>query len=181
MNAPDRRVGEGAAREAADAVARRSYGKLVAWLAARSRDVAAAEDALADAFAAALAEWPGRGCPRNPEAWLMTVARRRLIDRDRRRRTGAEAAPALALLAEGLAGAERAGLPDDRLGLLFACAHPALDPGIRAPLMLQVVLGLDAARIAAGETMKAEAMRAASSPSTTCSIRGARMPGSSAG
>ena len=88
-----RGAGEGAAREAADAVARRSYGKLVAWLAARSRDVAAAEDALADAFAAALADWPARGCPANPEAWLMTVARRRLIDRDRRRRTG-EAAPA---------------------------------------------------------------------------------------
>ena len=106
----------GAAREAADAVARRSYGKLVAWLAARSRDVAAAEDALADAFAAALADWPARGCPANPEAWLMTVARRRLVDRDRRRRTGEAAAATLALLAEGLADAAEPGLPDQRLG-----------------------------------------------------------------
>jgi len=145
VNAPGRPGSE--ARATADAVARRSYGKLVAWLAARSRDVAAAEDALADAFAAALAEWPLRGCPANPEAWLMTVARRRLIDRDRRRRTGDGAAATLALLAEGLAAAEP-GLPDQRLGLLFACAHPALDRGVRAPLMLQAVLGLDAQRIA---------------------------------
>ena len=69
----------GTARSIAEAVARRSYGKLVALLAMRTRDVAAAEDALADAFAAALADWPERGCPANPEAWLMTVARRRAI------------------------------------------------------------------------------------------------------
>src|SRR3954447_2749900 len=72
---------------AAEAVARRSYGKLVAFLAARTHDVAAAEDALADAFAAALSDWPRNGCPDNPEAWLMTVARRRIIDAARRRRT----------------------------------------------------------------------------------------------
>ncbi|HJT99452.1 MAG TPA: sigma factor, partial [Rhodanobacteraceae bacterium] len=68
------------ARAAADAIARRSYGKLVAFLASRTRDVAAAEDALSDAFAAALAEWPVKGVPSNPEAWLLTVARRRMID-----------------------------------------------------------------------------------------------------
>ena len=64
----------------ADAVARRSYGKLVAYLAARARDVAAAEDALSEAFASALADWPVNGCPANPEAWLLTVARRKMID-----------------------------------------------------------------------------------------------------
>src|SRR5579862_7859106 len=74
------------ARETADAVARRSYGKLVAYLAARTRNVDAAEDALSDAFAAALAEWPASGCPDNPEAWLLTVARRRFLDTLRRRR-----------------------------------------------------------------------------------------------
>ncbi len=79
------------AAEAAEAVARRSYGKLVAFLAARTGDVAAAEDALADAFAAALADWPASGIPRNPEAWLMAVARRRLIDAARRRRTRGDA------------------------------------------------------------------------------------------
>ncbi len=160
MNLPidNRTFGAEVARETADAVARRSYGKLVAFLAARSHDVAAAEDALADAFAAALADWPTRGCPANPEAWLMTAARRRLTDQQRRRRTGADAAPALAILAEGLAEAAGPGLPDDRLGLLFACAHPALDPGIRAPLMLQVVLGLDSARIASAFLVSPAAM-----------------------
>ena len=161
MNRPIDPAGLGAAeaREAADAVARRSYGKLVAFLAARSHDVAAAEDALSDAFAAALADWPARGCPDNPEAWLMTVARRRLIDADRRRRSGAAAAGEIALLAEGLAAAAaEPGLPDHRLALLFACAHPALDRGIRAPLMLQAVLGLDARRIASAFLMSPAAM-----------------------
>ena len=64
-------------RATAEAVARASYGKLVAYLAARKRDVAAAEDALSDAFAAALADWPARGIPDSPEAWLTAVARRR--------------------------------------------------------------------------------------------------------
>ena len=76
------------ARKTADAVARRSYGKLVAFLAARTRDVTAAEDALSEAFASALADWPVNGCPRNPEGWLLTVARRKLIDGVRRRQTG---------------------------------------------------------------------------------------------
>src|SRR5258706_11315686 len=72
--------GDEQARSTADAVARRSYGKLVAFLAARTNDVASAEDALSEAFAAALADWPRNGCPSNPEAWLMTVARRKIID-----------------------------------------------------------------------------------------------------
>jgi predicted RNA polymerase sigma factor len=148
------------ASDTADAVARRSYGKLVAFLAMRTRDVAAAEDALSDAFAAALADWPVHGCPANPEGWLLTVARRRLIDMSRRRSHADAATPQLQLLAEGLEAAARdadaaatanasAGIPDRRLGLLFACAHPAIEVGIRAPLMLQVVVGLDARMIAA--------------------------------
>ena len=76
------------AREAAEAVARRSYGKLVAFLAARTRDVAGAEDALSEAFAAALVDWPARGIPSSPEAWLLAVARRKLIDAARQRQTG---------------------------------------------------------------------------------------------
>src|SRR5579872_7242047 len=68
------------AKLTADAVARRSYGKLVAFLAARTRDVASAEDALSEAFATALSDWPRNGCPQNPEAWLMTVARRKFLD-----------------------------------------------------------------------------------------------------
>ena len=137
------------AAEAAEAVARRSYGKLVAFLAARTGDVAAAEDALADAFAAALADWPASGIPRSPEAWLMAVARRRLIDAARRRRTRGDATDHLRLLAEELdQPMDDAAIPDDRLGLMFACAHPAIDPAIRAPLMLQTILGFDAAAIA---------------------------------
>jgi RNA polymerase sigma-70 factor (ECF subfamily) len=129
------------ARSTAEAVARRSYGKLVALLAARTRDVAAAEDALSEAFAAALTDWPVKGCPANPEAWLLTVARRKTIDMARRQRNGE-------MLAEGLAAAEQAEFPDRRLALMFVCAHPAIEAGIRAPLILQVTLGLDAKTIA---------------------------------
>ena len=134
---------------AAEAAARHSYGKLIAFLAARTRDVAGAEDALSEAFAAALAEWPTRGVPRSPEAWLLTVARRRLVDAARRRRLDQAAGEHLGWLAE-LSADEDDGLavPDRRLGLMFACAHPGIDRGVRAPLMLQLVLGFDAATIA---------------------------------
>ena len=136
---------------AAEAAARRSYGKLVAFLAARTRDVAGAEDALAEAFAIALAEWPVRGVPHTPDAWLLTVARRRMVDAIRQRRLQDGAAEHLSLLAELAAGDDdeaATAIPDQRLGLLFACAHPGIDAGVRAPLMLQVVLGFDAATIA---------------------------------
>jgi predicted RNA polymerase sigma factor len=152
------------ARKTADAVARRSYGKLVAFLASRTRDVASAEDALAEAFASALVDWPANGCPRNPEGWLLTVARRKLIDSVRRRQTGEAAGTQLQILAEGLedaaAQAERdMQIPDKRLALLFACAHPAIEAGIRAPLMLQVVLGLDGETIASAFLVSPAAMR----------------------
>jgi predicted RNA polymerase sigma factor len=137
------------ARSTADAVARRSYGKLVALLAARTRDVAAAEDALSEAFAAALAVWPVNGCPSNPEAWLLTVARRKSIDIARGRGRAEIAAEQLRVMSEELdAGAAAAQIPDQRLALMFTCAHPAIEAGIRAPLMMQVVLGLDAKMIA---------------------------------
>jgi RNA polymerase sigma-70 factor (ECF subfamily) len=140
---------DGIARAAAEAAARQSYGRLVAYLAARTRDVAGAEDALADAFAAALERWPRMGVPDRPEAWLLAVARRRGVDAVRRRRTGEDARGHLMLIAEELeAEAMAHDIPDERLRLMFACAHPAVDPGIRAPLILQTVLGLDAAAIA---------------------------------
>jgi predicted RNA polymerase sigma factor len=153
-----------AARKTADAVARRSYGKLVAFLAARTRDVTAAEDALSEAFASALADWPVNGCPRNPEGWLLTVARRKLIDGVRRRQTGEAVGTQLQILAEGLEDAAAQAekdmeLPDKRLALLFACAHPAIEAGIRAPLMLQVVLGLDGEKIASAFLVSPAAMR----------------------
>jgi RNA polymerase sigma-70 factor (ECF subfamily) len=142
-------VNDEQARNTADAVARRSYGKLVAFLAARTRDVAVAEDALSEAFASALADWPVKGCPANPEGWLLTVARRKIIDVIRGRRRAEIAAGQLQVMADGLddAGID-AEIPDQRLALMFVCAHPAIDAGIRAPLILQVVLGLDAKTIA---------------------------------
>jgi RNA polymerase sigma-70 factor (ECF subfamily) len=147
------------ARTTADAVARRSYGKLVAFLAARTRDVAAAEDALLEAFAAALRDWPVNGCPANPEAWLLTVARRKTIDMYRGRRRDEDASEAMRILADGMEEAmAETGIPDQRLALMFACAHPAIEASIRAPLVLQVVMGLDAKRIASAFLMSPTAM-----------------------
>ncbi|MBS0449027.1 MAG: RNA polymerase subunit sigma-70 [Proteobacteria bacterium] len=150
---------DASARDAAEAAARRSYGRLVAFLAARARDVAAAEDALSAAFEAALRDWPQHGVPDNPEAWLYTAARRSMIDAARRRATHDAAAPDLLLVAdlstEDLA--ERA-IPDERLALMFACAHPAIDAGVHAPLMLQTILGFDAASIASAFLVAPSAM-----------------------
>jgi RNA polymerase sigma-70 factor (ECF subfamily) len=136
------------AHRAAEAIARHSYGKLVAYLAASTRDVAAAEDALSEAFAAALVEWPRSGCPQRPEAWLLTVARRKFIDGARRRSVGERAADDVRDLVVAIAPDDTREIPDQRLALMFACTHPSIDVAIRAPLMLQTVLGLDAARIA---------------------------------
>ncbi|WP_203072642.1 DUF6596 domain-containing protein [Falsiroseomonas ponticola] len=147
-----------AASLAAERAARDSYGRLLAWLAARGRDIAQAEDALADAFAAALATWPRDGVPDRPEAWLLTAARRRLLDGHRRRATASAAEPTLrhaALLAEE---PEPDAIPDHRLALLLACAAPEVERAAQAPLMLQVVLGLDAARIASAFLVSPAAM-----------------------
>src|SRR5260370_12130707 len=88
------------AHKAAERVARESYGRLLAFLAVRARDVAGAEDALADAFAAALRTWPDRGVPANPDAWLLTAARHRQTDAARRRQTQAIGEEHLQLMAE---------------------------------------------------------------------------------
>lgn len=142
-----------AARKTAEAVARRSYGRLIALLAGRTRDIAAAEDALSDAFAAALRDWPGQGVPANPEGWLMTVARRKWIDAVRRVHTAEGAAEDLRLAFHELAqtaetaSREASAGEDERLLLMFACAHPAIDAAVRAPLILQTILGFDAAAI----------------------------------
>lgn len=131
---------------AAELTARTAYGRLLAFLATRTRDVGAVEDALADAFAAALASWPDDGAPARPEAWLLTAARNRLADGARHARVRAGAAPAITWLLDAPAEPD-GGVPDRRLRLLLACAHPAVPEETKAPLMLQVVLGLTAARI----------------------------------
>jgi RNA polymerase sigma-70 factor (ECF subfamily) len=138
------------ARRAAELAARASYGRLVAYLAARSRDVTGAQDALGDAFLAALETWPRTGVPDKPEAWLLTVARRRLVDVARHTVVVADAATEQRSVVENAedAASSPIGFPDERLRLLFVCAHPAIDAAVRTPLMLQTVLGLDAARIA---------------------------------
>ncbi|GAB2180359.1 RNA polymerase sigma factor [Denitratisoma sp. agr-D3] len=156
---PDPEAAEQAEERAAIAV-RQASRKLVAFLAARSGDIAGAEDALADAVCAALEHWPQSGVPRCPEAWLLAVARRRLIDQARHRQVAdAYAADWLALSSEAMVHAdEGARFPDERLRLMFVCAHPAIDPGIRSPLMLQTVLGLDAGRIASAFLTKPATM-----------------------
>ena len=144
---------------AAERIARDSYGRLLALLAARTRDVAAAEDALADAFAAAISAWPRGGVPDNPEAWLFAAAKRKLIDASRRKRTANEGEAQLVLNVEELEAETAAGeVPDRRLGLMFACAHPAIDESVRTPLMLQVVLGFSAERIGAAFLVEPAAM-----------------------
>ena len=159
------------ARAAAERTARHSYGRLVAVLATSSGDLALAEDALADAFESALLRWPRDGVPANTEGWLVTVARNRQRDvwKSVAFRSsvpydeGADASGgALRAGAEASASGrvDRSGRPDPldeldpfaiqdkRLELLAVCAHPAIDPTVRAPLMLQAVLGFDAAQIA---------------------------------
>lgn len=139
--------------------ARSSYGRLVALLAAPTRDLAAAEDALSDAFEQALRTWPTSGVPDNPEAWLLTVARNRQRDRFRsahhqRSRALDDAAPVAATLDE----IDLDAIPDRRLALLFVCAHPAIDPAARTPLMLQTVLGYTAEQIASAFVIPTSAM-----------------------
>src|SRR5919109_3651747 len=132
-------------------VARESYGRLVAYLSVHTHDVASAEDALSNALVSALDHWPREGVPKNPEAWLLTAARHSLIDAIRHQKVVLESEPTLKFLTESSTEATlltSAQFSDERLKLLFVCAHPAIDHAMHTPLMLQTVLGLDAARIA---------------------------------
>ncbi len=130
---------------AAEQAARTAYGRLVAILASRTRDIAEAEDALGEAFLAALRTWPVRGIPEKPEAWLLQASRNRLSNVARHASVRERFVPELQRRLEG--DGEPAEIPDEILRLMFVCAHPAIDPSIRTPLMLQTVIGLDAARI----------------------------------
>ncbi len=146
--APADMVGNQATSAAARA-ARESYGRLLSLVALRSGDLAGAEDALSDAFATALAQWPERGVPDNPLAWLLTVARNRQLDVLR----SASARTRVDLIDEELEAMFQVDtdpdeIPDQRLKLLFVCAHPAIEAAVRAPLMMQTVLGLEAQDIA---------------------------------
>jgi predicted RNA polymerase sigma factor len=130
-------------------VARESYGRLVAYLSVHTQDLAGAEDALSEALLKALTVWPRDGVPQNPEAWLLTTARNSLIDFFRHQRVVLDSEPNLMLFIKNSVGDSlETKYPDERLKLLFVCAHPAIDPAMHTPLMLQAVLGLDAVRIA---------------------------------
>ncbi|MGF1465006.1 MAG: RNA polymerase sigma factor [Sandaracinaceae bacterium] len=150
------RASTGDARQSVELAARESYGRLLAWLTSRSGSLEAAEDALADALTSALSTWPESGVPQNPEAWLLTVARRRLIDARRRATTRSDAAPAMTYeaqlrlhreAAEATDLPHRMRLPERRLELMLMCAHPDIPEAMRTPLMLQAVLGLNAQQI----------------------------------
>lgn len=157
----------GEVRDRLDGLARTARPRLVAVLARASGDVAAAEDAVADAAERALRTWPDTGVPANPEGWLLTVARNRLRDgwrsaahRTRAPLPAADLTPAVEAALEGLDpdDLDPDALGDDRLAMLFACAHPAIDPAVRVPLMLQVVLGLDVIPIARAFAVPAPTM-----------------------
>lgn len=128
-------------------IARLSYGRLVASLALRTGNIAAAQDALSDALIRALELWPQRGIPDNPEGWLLTTARNRAVDRVRTERLVKTYETELAILARQTE-ADQTPAFDPRIAMMFACAHPAIDAGLRAPLMLQTILGLDVRRMA---------------------------------
>jgi RNA polymerase sigma-70 factor (ECF subfamily) len=144
------------AHSAATRAVREHYSRVLAALAAQFRDVAAAEDALSESLVAALQQWPASGVPDNPAAWLLTVARRRLIDHRRRQSLDDAARERIAQDFDAIS--EEPEMEDKRLHLLFACAHPAIEEKVRAPLMLQVVLGLEASEIAALFLMPPAAM-----------------------
>ena len=155
----DALTGHDDVRAVAEAAARTSYGRLLALLAARDGDIQRAEDALAEAFERALRHWPDDGVPHNPDGWLLTVARNRLRDLYRaaavRNAAPAEAASDAAVPAEE---PDPDAIGDRRLELLFVCAHPAVEAGIRTPLMLQTVLGVEARDIAAAFAAPAPTM-----------------------
>jgi RNA polymerase sigma-70 factor (ECF subfamily) len=169
--------GEELARAAAESAARASYGKLIAFIAARTNDVAAAEDAVSQAFTTALLDWPANGIPDRPEAWLIAVARRKLVDSARRQASDAKASEHLRLITDELEAAATGDpdIPDDRLRLMFACAHPAIESTIRAPLILQTILGFDAAEIASAFLVSPAAMSQRLVRAKT-KIREARVP-----
>lgn len=144
--------------QAAIQVARTAYGRILAYLAYKFRDIAAAEDALAEAFASALKNWPLHGVPNSPEAWLMTAAKRNLLQMQRHALVEQDPAATILLVSEDTAAPELPAFPDERLKLLFACAHPAIEASVRTALMLQTVLGIEADKIATAFLISPSAM-----------------------
>ncbi len=144
--------------DAAEQAARDAYGRTLALLAYWGGELASAEDALADALVVALERWPLSGVPDNPQGWLMTVARRRRVDRARRDARGECALELLARVPAENDGDDFSVFPDRRLALMLACAHPSIHPAARTPLILQTILGLTAEQIASAFLVSPAAM-----------------------
>jgi RNA polymerase sigma-70 factor (ECF subfamily) len=146
-------------RAAAAVAARDSYGRLLALLSASTSDLAAAEDALADAFERALRTWPERGVPGNPDGWLLTVARNRL--RDRWKSAQSQLTGPLDVERDApvhLDDLDLDAIPDRRLELMLVCAHPAIERAAHTPLMLNTVLGFTADQVGRAFSIPASTM-----------------------
>ena len=148
--------------QAIERVFREESGVVIAALVAQLRDLDLAEDAFQDAVASALERWPADGVPRRPGAWLLIAARRKALDRLRRRATRLDKESALAIEAELAALPETAEdeseIPDERLRLIFTCAHPALSPPAQVALTLRTLGGLSTAEIARAYLVDESAM-----------------------
>ncbi len=156
-------------------VFRQEYGRAVAVLIRRIGDIAAAEEAVQDAFAEAVARWPATGVPPSPAGWIITTARNRAIDRFRREASREDRhAQAGALYARD-APAEEGPVPDDRLRLMFTCCHPALAIGAQVALTLRLLGGLTTAEVARA-FLTSEATMAQRLVRAKGKIRDARIP-----
>jgi RNA polymerase sigma-70 factor (ECF subfamily) len=137
---------------AAEAVFRREHGRIIASLIRLCGSFDRAEEAMQEAFAAALADWPPHGIPENPGAWITAAAYRKLIDRERRERTRrakqGELEQAMASREPALPDAALSEMPDDRLSLIFTCCHPALNREAQIALTLRTLGGLSTGEIA---------------------------------
>ncbi len=143
------------ARRIAESVFREQSGRILATLIRISGSFDSAEEAMQEAFAAALASWPETGIPQNPPAWITATAHRRLIDLSRRERTRREKqdsltyeSPGLTLPDPALFEEESMHLPDDRLRLIFTCCHPAIGSEAQVALTLRTLGGLTTTEIA---------------------------------
>src|SRR5277367_1788611 len=143
------------ARAAVEGVFRQESGRIVATLIRISGSFDRAEEAMQEAFAAALAAWPANGIPLNPAAWITATAHRKLIDQSRREKTKREKQDALQYEIETFSRPDdweidetAMHFPDDRLRLIFTCCHPALNPEGQVALTLRTLGGLTTTEIA---------------------------------
>ena len=129
-------------------VFRQEYGRAVAVLVGVFGDIDVAEEAVQDAFAAAVQRWPSAGLPPSPAGWIITTARNRAIDRLRREASREDRHAQAALVHARGETAEEGPVRDDRLRLIFTCCHPALGTGVQVALTLRLLGGLTTAEIA---------------------------------